>query len=233
MEGKLASGAMPRESIRSEGASDRPLLILGTRSFAPEVADLASEVPPYRVVGFVENMDRERCEEELEGLPVFWIEDVEKLAETHWAVCALGTTHRRGFIERVAAYRTSFATLIHPSARVSTKSSVGEGSILSAGTIVGAHAQLGRHVLANRGVLIGHDVEIGDYVTLGPGANVGGSTHIGEGTYVGIAAIVLDHIRIGSRSVIGAGSLVTKDVGDNVQVAGMPARVVRKNIDGK
>ena len=215
------------------GPSERPLLILGTRSFAPEVADLASEVPGYRVVGFVENMNRERCQEELEGLPVLWVEDVAELADTHWAVCALGTTHRRGFIERVAAYGTQFATVIHPSARVSTKSSVGHGSIVSAGTIIAAGTRLGRHVLVNRGVLIGHDVEISDYVTLGPGANIAGSSHVGEGTYVGMGAIVLDHITIGSHSMIGAGSVVTKDVADNVQVVGMPARIVKQNIAGK
>ena len=54
----------------------RPLLILGTRTFAVEVADLASDIPGVTVAGFVENMDRSRAGTALEGLPVHWIDDV-------------------------------------------------------------------------------------------------------------------------------------------------------------
>jgi acetyltransferase-like isoleucine patch superfamily enzyme len=48
-----------------------------------------------------------------------------------------------------------------------------------------------------------------------------------------MGAIVIDHITIGSHSVIGAGAVVTTDVPDHVLVVGMPARVVKENIPGK
>ena len=213
--------------------SARPLLILGARTFAPEVADLVSEIPGFRVVGFVENMETERCRETLEGLSILWVDDLRQLAERHWAVCALGTTHRSGFIEQVAEYGISFATLTHPFARISSKSSVGEGTIVSAGAIIAAHTQIGRHVIVNRGALIGHDVEIGDYVTIGPGANIASFCNIGEASYIGMSAVVPDHITIGSHSVVGAGAVVTKNVRDNVQVVGVPARIVKEDISGK
>ncbi len=50
---------------------------------------------------------------------------------------------------------------------------------------------------------------------------------------MGIGAIVIDRIRIGARSVIGAGALVTKNVPARVQVIGAPARITKRNIDGK
>ena len=62
------------------------LLILGTRTFAPEIADVAADVPGVEIAGFVENMDRERCSETLEGLPILWIDDISPLLETHLAV---------------------------------------------------------------------------------------------------------------------------------------------------
>jgi acetyltransferase EpsM len=211
----------------------RPLLVLGTRTLAVEIADIAADIPGVRVAGFVENLNRERCREKLEDLPVLWVDDLAPLAQSHRAVCGLATTHRSRFVAQVAAYGIPFATVIHPLARISSKSAVGEGSILSVRVIVAAHTHLGRHVLVNRGALIGHHTEIGDYVTIQPGANIAGACRIGEATYIGMGAIVIDHITIGSHSVIGAGAVVTTDVPDHVLVVGMPARVVKENILGK
>jgi acetyltransferase EpsM len=211
----------------------RPLLILGTRTFAVEIADLVSEIPEYQLVGFVENMDRQKCKEKLEGLPIIWVDDLAGLISTPWAVCGLATTQRASYIEQVAKIGIRFSTLISPSARISSKSQIGEGSIISPGVIIASHTTLGRHVLVNRGALIGHHTEIGDFATIQPGANIAGACQIGEGTYIGMGAIVLDHVNIGAHSVVGAGAVVNKDVPDQVQVVGVPARIVKQNITGK
>jgi sugar O-acyltransferase (sialic acid O-acetyltransferase NeuD family) len=215
------------------GRDARPLLILGTRLLAVEMADLVSEMPDFRLLGFVENMDRKRCDEKLEGLPIFWIDDTADMAHTHWAVCALATTHRSRFTQQAADLGFRFATLFHSSSRISSQSSVGEGSIISPGVIIASNTLLGCHVFVNRGALIGHHTEIGDYVTIQPGANIAGVCRIGEATYIGMGALVLDHVKIGKHCVIGAGALVNKDVPDQVQVVGVPARIVKENITGK
>jgi acetyltransferase EpsM len=211
----------------------KPMLILGTRTYAVEVADLVSEIPDFELKGFVENMDRQKCQERLEGLPIFWVDDIADLAATHWAVCGLATTHRSRFTRQVAQFGIRFATLIHAWARISAASQVGEGSIVSPGVIIASHTILGQHVLVNRGALIGHHTEIGDYVTIQPGANVAGACRIGEATYIGMGALVLDHIIVGAHSIIGAGAVVNKDVPDHVQVVGVPAKIVKENVPGR
>lgn len=210
----------------------QPLLVLGTRTFAPEVADIASDAG-FVVAGFVENLDPERCAEPLEGLPVYWIDDADAFAGTHLAVCALGTTHRHRFVEQAAQLGFRFATVVHPSARISTRSRVGEGTIVSAGVVVAAYTNIGCHVLLNRGVLIGHHTQIDDYVSIQPGANVAGACKIGERAYVAMGAVVIDHVEVGARSVVGAGAVVTKDVPASVQVVGVPARIVKEGVEGR
>jgi acetyltransferase EpsM len=213
--------------------SPRPLLILGTRTFAVEMADLVSEIPEYQLVGFVENMERQKCKEKLEGFPILWVDDLADLSDTHWAVCGLATTFRTSYVEQVARFNIRFATLISPSAKISSRSQIGEGSIISPGVVIASHTTLGRHVLVNRGVLIGHHTEIGDFATIQPGANIAGVCKISEAAYIGMGALVLDHVNIGAHSVVGAGAVVNKDVTDHVQVVGVPARIVKQNVSGK
>ena len=54
---------------------------------------------------------------------------------------------------------------------------------------------------------------------------------IGEDVWVGGGAIILPGVTIGARTVIGAGSVVTRDIPDDVIAAGNPCRVIRP-VDG-
>src|SRR5690349_19482292 len=59
-------------------------------------------------------------------------------------------------------------------------------------------------------------------------AEYGKPVEIGSDVWIGGGAIILPGVRIGSRSVVGAGSVVTRDVPDGVFAAGNPCRVVRE-----
>lgn len=54
---------------------------------------------------------------------------------------------------------------------------------------------------------------------------------IGEGTFIGFGATILPNVRIGRHCLIGAGSVVTRDIPDYSIAAGAPARVVRRATD--
>jgi sugar O-acyltransferase (sialic acid O-acetyltransferase NeuD family) len=211
----------------------RPLLILGTHVLAPEVADVVSDIPGVRVAAFVENMDRTRCVNPINGLPVYWIEDVAVLADTHAAMCGIATTQRHRFTDQIDALGMPFATLVHPTAHVSRTTALGAGTLVGAGAVIASYTQLGRHVLVNRGALIGHHTHIGDFVSVQPGANIAGACEIGTATYVGMGSVIIDHTKVGSHSVIGAGAVVLKEVPDHVLVVGVPAKIVKQSIPGK
>ena len=99
--------------------TSRPkLIILGTRLFAEEVADLVGDGTAYDLAGFAENWERERCRAPFLGLPVHWVDDLTPLAATHLAVCAIGTTRRAAYITQVEGMDFRFGTVLHPTARV-------------------------------------------------------------------------------------------------------------------
>jgi len=59
----------------------------------------------------------------------------------------------------------------------------------------------------------------------------GKPVEIGSDVWVGGGAIILPGVRIGARAVIGAGSVVTRDIPENVFAAGSPCRVIREITD--
>jgi sugar O-acyltransferase (sialic acid O-acetyltransferase NeuD family) len=207
------------------------LVILGTYLLAEEMFDLISDMPQYEIAAFIENHDRTRAGRELEGQPIVWIDDAARYSRTHLAVCALSTTKRRGYVEQAAAVGFRFATIVHPTARVSSRARLGEGSFISALATVATRTTLGRCVFVNRGALIGHHTTIGDYCTLQPGANVAGAITMGEQTYVGMGAVVLERKKIGAGCVIAAGAVVIEDLPDHVQAMGIPARICKTGIE--
>jgi maltose O-acetyltransferase len=111
----------------------------------------------------------------------------------------------------------------------------------------GANIELGERVFFNFNcvVLDVCPVRIGDYTLFGPNVQIYTPMHpfnaalrrkqefgkpvtIGSDVWVGGGAIILPGVRIGSRAVIGAGSVVTRDVPDAVFAAGNPCRVIRE-----
>ena len=110
----------------------------------------------------------------------------------------------------------------------------------------GANIELGERVFFNFNcvVLDVCRVRIGDYTLFGPAVQIltpmhpmdaalrrrqefGKPIDIGSDVWVGGGALILPGARIGSRSVIGAGSVVTRDIPDDVFAAGNPCRVIR------
>lgn len=110
----------------------------------------------------------------------------------------------------------------------------------------GSNIRLGSRVFFNFNcvVLDVCEVGIGDHTLFGPAVQIYTATHpmeaelrrkqefgkpieIGSDVWVGGGAIICPGVRIGSRSVIGAGSVVTKDIPEGVFAAGNPCRVIR------
>jgi len=55
-------------------------------------------------------------------------------------------------------------------------------------------------------------------------------TYVGENCFIAVKSIILPGVRIGDGVIVGAGSVVTKDVPSNCIVAGNPAKIIRENI---
>jgi len=124
-----------------------------------------------------------------------------------------------------------YSNLIHPNTSIAKTTILGNGIHCSAGVVTGPYSEICDLVTINRNVSIGHHTKISNFCSLNPGSNIAGFCDIGEGATIGMGANIIDGITIGNNTVIGAGSLVTKDIPENVIAYGIPVKVVRENKD--
>ena len=111
----------------------------------------------------------------------------------------------------------------------------------------GSNIELGERVFFNFNCIVLDvcPIRIGSFTLFGPAVQIytpmhpfnaalrrqqefGKPIEIGSDVWVGGGAIILPGVRIGSRAVIGAGSVVTRDVPDGMFAAGNPCRVIRE-----
>ena len=120
-----------------------------------------------------------------------------------------------------------YLTAIHPSAIISPKSVIGEGSVVMQGAIIQSCAFLGRHCIVNTGASVGHDVRLGDFVHVAPHATLAGGVEVGEGSWIGAGTVVKQGIHIGKWCMIGVGSVVVDDIPDGVVAFGNKCKPIK------
>ncbi len=109
---------------------------------------------------------------------------------------------------------------------------IGAGSFLNLGTMIAAQerVEIGDHVMIANGCFVTDaDHRFDDTTVPVPwqGFTPKGPTRIGDNVWLGAGVVVTGGVSIGERAVIGANSVVTRDVPARTIAAGVPARVIR------
>ena len=137
------------------------------------------------------------------------------------AIISIGSAQiRKSLVESLDVQK--YPVAIHPSAIVSPRAKIGEGTVVMHGAILQTCVEVGKHCIINTGASVDHDCKLGDYVHIAPQATLSGAVEVGDGTWIGAGAVIKQCVRIGSNCMIGAGAVVVKDVPDGVTVVGVP-----------
>jgi serine O-acetyltransferase len=110
------------------------------------------------------------------------------------------------------------------------------------GCQIGTGAKLGKNVIlgyGGLGIVIHNRSIIGDNVNIGTGVTIGGTSGkkevpiIGNHTIISSGAKIIGPIKIGNNCIIGANAVVISDIEDNCVAVGIPAKIIKRNINIK
>ena len=105
---------------------------------------------------------------------------------------------------------------------------LGDEVIIGVNVVLGAHSPIymGNRVRISKGVQI--ETAKLDFLSPPPYQHQSKPIFIDEGVWIGTNSLILGGVRIGKNSIIGAGSVVTRDVPPRTLVVGVPAKVIKQ-----
>ncbi|MEJ2484381.1 MAG: acetyltransferase [Anaerolineales bacterium] len=214
------------------------VVIIGTGGFGREVLDVLEAVNQvetrYEILGFITEPGFQNPGELINDKPVLGYYDwLEQNKDQVKAICGVGAPATRlRLIRQAEQMGVQFFSVIHPRAILTRWVKLGTGSIITAGCILTNNITIGEHVHLNLDCTVGHDVVIEDCVTVSPGVHISGNVRLEEGSFIGTGANLIEGKTVGRWAVVGAGSVVVKDVPANSTAVGIPAAVIKTRQPG-
>lgn len=211
----------------------KKLVIVGAGDFGREVSWVAERInaqtPVWELLGFVDDGNVMRGKS-VDGYPVLGpVSYLETIEEPTYVVCSIGTGYiRKKVMEQVLKNPyLQPATLIDPAVVIGRNVQIEPGCVICAGTVLAISCRISENSIVNLNCTIGHDTVLEPYCTVHPGSNLSGRVHVGDCTDIGTGTKIIQGLSVCPGCIIGAGSVVVKNITEPGTYVGVPARRIK------
>lgn len=200
------------------------LILVGGGGHCKSVIDVA-ESTGYQIMGILDVA--ENVGKKVLGYPIIGTdEQIADYIDKAEFIVTVGhikdATLRIKLHDKITDAGGKLATMIASTARVSHYASIGKGTVIMHQVLVNADAAIGQGCIINTHANIEHDAKIGNYCHISTGAMVNGDCIVGDGTFLGSQSVMVNGIEITAGCVIGAGSLIRKNLSRKGIYSGNP-----------
>lgn len=202
----------------------KSVVIIGASGHGKVIADIIVNSDD-KVLGFLDDADDVQGKKII-GFPVLGkIADYDNYRDCEFVI-AIGNPYIREKISNELPVK--WYTAIHPTAVISSLDvEIGEGTVIMANAVVNPSARIGKHCIINTGAIVEHDNILEDYVHLSPNVTLAGIVKVGKSTHIGAGSCTKQVLNIASDCIIGAGSVIVKDITESGTYVGVPARKIK------
>lgn len=211
------------------------MLIIGAKGFAKEILHILEEKNELNQLAFYDDLNINNIDLLFNKFPIIKsIDGAENYFKTIDNKFTLGLGNpglRYNMYQKFSDANGVFTSTISRITDIGEyEISIGDGCNILSGVKISNSVEIGIGCIIYYNSIITHDVQIGQFVEISPGAILLGGCKIGDFTHIGSGTIVLPYIKIGKNVVVAAGAVVTKDVPDNVMIAGVPGEIKKEII---
>lgn len=188
-----------------------------------DMIDLIESLPEYDFLGIIESAYPQYCYDiPCLGTDADWPSLKKKHPDLTVLIAVDVPSVRSHLIEHYG--NDSLANIRSPRAYISSRATVGHGTVLQRGVQIMPRASVGIGCKINIDAIVHHESTVGKSCTIAPGARILSRVVIEDEVYIGAGAIIKQRCRIGRGAIIGAGAVVIRDIPPHTTVAGVPAK---------
>jgi sugar O-acyltransferase (sialic acid O-acetyltransferase NeuD family) len=140
-------------------------------------------------------------------------------------------TVRVNLLSKIASKGYEIPSFIHKTVIMDTTVELGKAIYILPSSNIMPFSKIQDYTMISMGVNIAHHVNIEKGCFFSQGVNIGASIYIKEYAYFGIGSTVMTGVSsVGKSALIGAGTLIIKNVPDEVVMIGNPGKILRTNV---
>lgn len=199
------------------------IILLGIGGHAHSVVDSIESNGKYSVCGFLDRKEREG--EQYREYKVIGTDDMleyyfkEGIKNAFVTVGYLGKGDiRKRLYKQLKEIGFNLPTIVDRTAVIAKDVVLGEGTFVGKKAVVNSVTEIGKMCIINTGVILEHDCKINDFSHIAVGSVLCGNVQVGKESFIGANATVIQGKMIGNKCVIGAGTMIKKDLEDNCMV---------------
>lgn len=208
----------------------KDLIIIGAGGYGREVLqwckDINSVEKKWNIKGFLDDnagsLDGIECDISVIGC----VKDYYPSKGEEFVVAVAEPIIKENIVHLFKERGASFASVIHPEAKIGSFNELGEGIVLYPGCRIMVNTKIGDFVTILDASTIGHDAVVGAYSTICGGCGINGHVELGSRVFVGSHASIVPGRKVGDDAYIGGGSVVVSNIKPGVRVFGNPAKKI-------
>ncbi|MBP6385389.1 MAG: acetyltransferase [Pseudarcicella sp.] len=210
----------------------KKLVLIGGGGHCKSCIEVIESTKEYEIIGILEKNTTD-IQSDVLGYPILGDDELIPTMIQQNCVFLITIGQIKSANLRIKLFDTiknnggELVTIIAPTAYVSSKTKIAEGTIIMHHAFVNTGVEIGTNCIVNTKAVLEHEVKVGNNCHISVNAVLNGAVEIGDNCFVGSNAVFYQTVSIVSNTLIGAGSVVAKSLKNDGIYLGNPLRKIQ------